>query len=403
MSKKCAVCKQGKGPEICEVCGFTDGGEINKELLDGDAEHWLETVVKPYRVQWKARERESELLAQLEEAKKREAELVSQISASSPDRKRKKFLLGCILTCVLHGIAIGIVGRKNFYDCPEWLEILGNCGFFVMPITFIFWVCLSKECLKKWQKVLWCVLYCGVFVLMYWPKWLKMLAICGFFVIPVILIFWVRLPKEYLKKWQKVLWCVLYCGIFVLAVLPFNPGSAVWKAQYYNGEGIEFADKKKDYDRAITKYSESIKHKPFTWNYINRGLAYLYKGDRDRAITDYTEAIRLNPQTARAYYLRGNANLYYKGDRERAITDYTEAIRLSPKYAEAYYNRGNAYRYYKGDRDRALTDYTEAIRLNPKYAEAYYYRGTLYSQKADTVRANADFAKARELGYKTNE
>jgi formylglycine-generating enzyme required for sulfatase activity len=35
-----------------------------------DANHWLETVVKPYRVQWEAKKREAELLAQLEEVKK---------------------------------------------------------------------------------------------------------------------------------------------------------------------------------------------------------------------------------------------------------------------------------------------------------------------------------------------
>jgi len=62
MSKTCAVCKKGKGPEICEVCGFTDGGEINKELLDGDAEHWFETVVKPYRERWEVKTLATKLL-----------------------------------------------------------------------------------------------------------------------------------------------------------------------------------------------------------------------------------------------------------------------------------------------------------------------------------------------------
>jgi len=31
INETCAVCKKGKGPEICEVCGFTDGGVINRE------------------------------------------------------------------------------------------------------------------------------------------------------------------------------------------------------------------------------------------------------------------------------------------------------------------------------------------------------------------------------------
>jgi len=68
MSETCAVCKKGKGPEVCEVCGFTDGGAINREWLNKeDAELWLETVVKPYRVRWEAKKREAELLARIKE------------------------------------------------------------------------------------------------------------------------------------------------------------------------------------------------------------------------------------------------------------------------------------------------------------------------------------------------
>ena len=54
MSETCAVCKQGKGPEKCEVCGFSDEGVINREFpIPEDLSNWIETVVKPYRVQWK--------------------------------------------------------------------------------------------------------------------------------------------------------------------------------------------------------------------------------------------------------------------------------------------------------------------------------------------------------------
>ena len=68
MVEKCPVCRQGKGPEVCEVCGFTDGGAINREWLNKeDAELWLETVVKPYRVRWEAKKREAELLARIKE------------------------------------------------------------------------------------------------------------------------------------------------------------------------------------------------------------------------------------------------------------------------------------------------------------------------------------------------
>jgi len=81
----CAVCKQGKGPEICEICGFTDNGEINREFpIAEDANYWLETAVKPYRIQWEAKKREDDLLQQLETLRRRESELLAKIAEKEP-------------------------------------------------------------------------------------------------------------------------------------------------------------------------------------------------------------------------------------------------------------------------------------------------------------------------------
>jgi len=67
MGEECAVCKKGKGPEKCEVCGFSDEGVINREFpIPEDLSHWLEMVVKPHRVQWEAKKRKAELLAQIQ-------------------------------------------------------------------------------------------------------------------------------------------------------------------------------------------------------------------------------------------------------------------------------------------------------------------------------------------------
>jgi len=53
MTETCAVCHKGKGPEKCEVCGFSDNGVIYRTFpIPEDAQNWVETVVKPYRAQW---------------------------------------------------------------------------------------------------------------------------------------------------------------------------------------------------------------------------------------------------------------------------------------------------------------------------------------------------------------
>jgi len=53
MSDACAVCKKGKNPTLCEICGFTDNDVITREFISvEDANYWLESVVKLYSFKW---------------------------------------------------------------------------------------------------------------------------------------------------------------------------------------------------------------------------------------------------------------------------------------------------------------------------------------------------------------
>jgi hypothetical protein len=61
MKEKCPVCDYpvDEGATKCENCGFADELGINRDLRGAwtnteDANYWLDTVVKPYRVQWEA-------------------------------------------------------------------------------------------------------------------------------------------------------------------------------------------------------------------------------------------------------------------------------------------------------------------------------------------------------------
>jgi Flp pilus assembly protein TadD len=55
----------------------------------------------------------------------------------------------------------------------------------------------------------------------------------------------------------------------------------------------------------------------------------------------------------------------------------------------------------KGDIDKAIADLDEAIRLDPDDANTYQYRGLAYEKKGEKAKAEADFAQAKKLGYKS--
>ena len=68
------------------------------------------------------------------------------------------------------------------------------------------------------------------------------------------------------------------------------------------------------------------------------------------------------------------------------------------KEADAYHNRGLSHAD-SGDHDAAITDNTAAIRLNPEHALAYYGRGVSHEQMGNRAESEADYHRAKELGY----
>ena len=46
-----------------------------------------------------------------------------------------------------------------------------------------------------------------------------------------------------------------------------------------------------------------------------------------------------------------------------------------------------------------LANLDEVIRLRPDYVEAYHSRGSVWKLRGDTAKCEADWAKARDLGF----
>jgi tetratricopeptide (TPR) repeat protein len=152
-------------------------------------------------------------------------------------------------------------------------------------------------------------------------------------------------------------------------------------------------------DEAIEYYNEAIRlNAKYAPAYNGRGLAWYQKKEYDKAIADYDKAIRLNPSYAWAFDLRGNA-YRSKLEYERALGDYDEAVRLSPRYVWAYYNRGRTYSYVH-QYVRAIVDLTEAIRLDPNLVSAYTDRGNAYRNTQEYEKAIDDYNEAIRLDSK---
>jgi tetratricopeptide (TPR) repeat protein len=165
---------------------------------------------------------------------------------------------------------------------------------------------------------------------------------------------------------------------------------------------------KKDYDRAIADFDQSLTLNPKqVAGLINRGNAWQAKGYNDRAIEDYNQAIRIDQKNAIAFYNLGvayedkgrwefdayvNEGFY----EEVAIRFFDLAILQNPKYHQALNNRGDAYlilRQYA----RAIDDFNQAVQIDPNEPLYFKNRANVLRFLGQYDRAIADYRKALTL------
>ncbi|MEH2072460.1 MAG: tetratricopeptide repeat protein [Nostoc sp.] len=153
----------------------------------------------------------------------------------------------------------------------------------------------------------------------------------------------------------------------------------------------------RDYEKAVTNYSQAIEQQPqHARAIVNRGNARYNLKDYEGAVADYTQALKIKPNQIKALVNRGNARfmlaeLSNDPDTEYnlAIADYNRAIGFDPNEVEAYIRRGivrTQMAKYSGESQqvyqKAIADFTQAIKLNLYKAEAYFQRGIVYYQIA---------------------
>ena len=166
----------------------------------------------------------------------------------------------------------------------------------------------------------------------------------------------------------------------------------------YVNRGNIYNDDLKNYAAAIADFDKTIElNANFSWPYHNRALAYERQNKNTQAVVDYGKAIDLDPNYASAY--NGRAwNYFQLGNFDAALVDVDKALKLKPDEANYYDTRACVFMGLKRY-DEAIADLERAIKLSP---EAWIYRrlGEVYKLTGDEAKAQAEFDKARELGYK---
>lgn len=148
--------------------------------------------------------------------------------------------------------------------------------------------------------------------------------------------------------------------------------------------------------RGMSDLGKAIELKPdYAEAYFERGLKYDLANNSAAALADYNKALQLNPRFLEAY--RSRAVLYLlAGKGEAAISDYTKIVELKPD-GESYYMRGNSY-LELGQDAKAVVDLSKSIQLDPKYYWAYMQRAKAYRHRNQYKLAQADEAKAAQIG-----
>lgn len=133
--------------------------------------------------------------------------------------------------------------------------------------------------------------------------------------------------------------------------------------------------------------------------HVRAGDAAVNKKDYEKAIDRYSKAIDISPFVASHYYYRGLAR-YNKGNRDGAMDDFDKVIVLDSTWRTAYVYRGLCHEKRK-EYEKALSDYKRALSLKNDDATIHNNLGWLYATAND--EAFQDKAKALEHAMRAAE
>ena len=167
----------------------------------------------------------------------------------------------------------------------------------------------------------------------------------------------------------------------------------------YTSEGFEFLWKKRQFASAIASFEACLRDYPdHSDAYHGLALAQREAGDPSKAMANHDRAIELDPDRFDLYWERG-VTRQRLNDHEGAIADFEACAERNNRFSNPHIGLGQSYRAL-GKPEDALRHNNQAIALDPRSDWCYRERGFTYQALGDRDRAEADFAKAKELETK---
>ncbi|MGV3526920.1 MAG: tetratricopeptide repeat protein [Candidatus Sericytochromatia bacterium] len=136
----------------------------------------------------------------------------------------------------------------------------------------------------------------------------------------------------------------------------------------------------------------------FPENLYLLATGYLKLGHYARAQHFYAELLAVEPHNPMTHIGQGIAH-FYQRHFDAAEAAYSRAIELQKNLPLAYYQRGFLH-LTQNRLDAALADLGTLLEQAPEHTGGLALRGYLYQQIQQPVQAEADFAKACDLGEK---
>ena len=147
---------------------------------------------------------------------------------------------------------------------------------------------------------------------------------------------------------------------------------------------------------ALEALNKSIAINDYYKAYFSRAMLHEGTGRPELAIADADKVLAVQPQNARAWYIKADCQ-EKMGNAKEAMNNYNQAIQYEDTEPLFFIRRGLLYGKLKQN-TQALRDLNAAVALNPVNGEALYYRGVVKYQSG--MSACADLERALQFGYK---